>query len=213
MIETISSFFVDAFGNKNMMLWLVPLWPLMAFAFISLFTLADWVVRQIFGLKSNTIPANSPHYHDSNHGDYGSVEVPYQSDWVRVGAVVVGMSGAIAALITAWFLVFGALNQFGAGTFGLADSAVTHSEEAVAGETVHGEAEAVEPCAPCIYADSVAWMSLGNADTNTSDFNIGVLMDPLTSIMLFMVPIAVLLSLLIVLAIWQMMRVRRNSSR
>lgn len=195
MIDTITSFFTEAFSNRNLMLWLVPLWPLLAFAFISLFSLLAWVVRQIFGMKQTTVPSNSEHYHDHHHPDYGSMEVPYQADWVRVGAVVVGMSGIIAALITAYFLVFGALNQFGAGTLGLANS-----QAAVAEEGGHGgeAAQSAEPCAPCIYGDSVTWMSLGRPNEpaygavpgSTSDFNIGVMLDPLTAIMLFMVPMA-----------------------
>lgn len=193
MIETISTFFTDAFSNRNMMLWLVPLWPLLAFAFISLFTLADWVVRLVFGMKSNTIPGNSHHYHDHHHPDYGSMEVPYQAYWVRIGAIVVGMAGSVAALLTALFLVFGALNDFGAGTFGLIDSEAAHGEAVVAEEGGHGEAdahgEAAEPCAPCVYGDSVTWMSLGV--DGEGDFDIGVVIDPLTAAMLFMVPIAV----------------------
>jgi NADH-quinone oxidoreductase subunit L len=185
IFEVISTFFTDAFSNRDMMVWLIPLWPLLAFAFISLFTLLDWVVRQIFGMKSNTIASNSHHYHDHHHPDYGSMEVPYQSDWVRVGAIVIGMAGMTAAIITAWFLVFGALNDFGTGTLGLADSEAAHGETTVAEEGGHAE-----PCAPCVYGSSVAWMSLGNAEMGDNDFNIGVVLDPLTLIMLIMVPVA-----------------------
>jgi hypothetical protein len=56
--------------------------------------------------------------------------VPYQPDWFRVTAIVIGMSGIVWALVISWTLVFGALNQYGAGTFGLADSAAAHGAEA-----------------------------------------------------------------------------------
>jgi NADH-quinone oxidoreductase subunit L len=203
MLDMIVNFFREAFANNNVMLWLVPLWPLLAFAFISLFTLLAWLIRQATGQKENTIPASDHRYADHNHpGDYGDMPVPYQPDWVRVGAIVVGISASVAALITGWFLVFGALNQFGAGTLGLADSTAAHSEEAaVEGEAaVEAHGEAVAPCAPCIYGDEITWLSLGNPDESANGFvpnedsshEIGVFLDPLNLAMLFMVPLAIL---------------------
>ncbi|MGB7341672.1 MAG: proton-conducting transporter membrane subunit [Phototrophicaceae bacterium] len=213
--DVISEFLVQAFTDRNLMPWLIPLGPLSAFALISLITLVLWLVRQVTGSQGNMIPASDHHYHDHNHPDYDGMDVAYQPDWFRVTAVVIGMSGIVWALIISWTLVFGALNDFGAGTFGLADSAAYHSddshsedgEEAVAVEgedEAHSEEEgehggSYADCAPCIYGDEITWMSLGTDDgvygvvpDESTDYEIGVVVDPLNLTLLFMVPIAML---------------------
>ncbi|MGJ3237632.1 MAG: proton-conducting transporter membrane subunit [Anaerolineae bacterium] len=202
--DVISEFLTQAFADRNLMLWLVPLGPLTAFALISLITMLLWLVRQVTGGQENMIPASDPHYNDHNHPDYGGMPVPYQPDWFRVTAVIIGMSGVIWALIFSWTLVFGSLNQFGAGTFGLVDSAAYHGDddhtEATSTddheEETHGPAE---DCAPCVYGHEIVWMSLGTPDSTyglvpdeDTDYEIGVLLDPLNLTLLFMVPIAML---------------------
>lgn len=210
--EVISDFFVQAFSDRNLMPWLVPFGPLAAFALISLITMVLWLVRQVTGTQENMIPASSHHYTDHHHPDYDGMDVPYQPDWFRYTAVVIGMAGILWALFFSWTLVFGALNEFGAGTFGLADSAAPHGvvaehsedgEEVVATEDDHAveedsHGEAVD-CAPCIYGNEITWMSLGVDGSTTgivaeesADFEIGVALDPLNIALLFMVPIAML---------------------
>ncbi|MCA9912467.1 MAG: hypothetical protein KC496_03930, partial [Anaerolineae bacterium] len=146
----------------NVLPWLVPLGPLLAFAIISLTTLGIKAFQPNFALPNNSIKATSHHY-GGHHPDYGGMDVPYQPDWFRVFAIVVGMSGAVMALFIGWDLVFSALNEFGAGHFGEV-----------------GE----------IYANSIAWMATGSSVTDA--LRIGVFVDPLNAVMLFMVPLAVL---------------------
>ena len=124
--DVISDFFIQAFSDRNLMPWMVPFGPLAAFSLISLITLILWLVRQVTGGQGNMIPASDHHYTDHNHLDYDGMEVPYQPHWFRVTAIVIGMSGIVWALFFAWTLVFGALNDYGAGTFGLVDSAAYH---------------------------------------------------------------------------------------
>lgn len=214
--DIISDFFVQAFSDRNLMLWMVPFGPLAAFSLISLLTMFLWLVRQVTGTEGNTIPASDHHYHDHNHPDYGGMDVPYQPHWFRVTAIVIGMAGIVWALFFAWTLVFGALNEYGAGTFGLVDSAEAHheeegdhSEEAVVvegedeahgAEDDHGgEHGAAVDCVPCVYSDEITWMSLGTSDgvygvvaEESTDYEIGVLIDPLNATLLFMVPLAML---------------------
>lgn len=205
--DVIADFFTQAFSDRDLMLWLIPLGPLMAFSLISLITMMLWLVRQVTGAPENTIPASDHHYNDHNHPDYDGMDVPYQPDWFRVTAIVIGMAGIVWALVISMTIVFGALNDFGAGTFGLLDSADAHHEtdSAEQGEeadshaeetTSHGESA---DCAPCVYGDEITWMSLGiegdvygEVPDESTDYEIGVLADPLSLAMLFMVPIAML---------------------
>jgi len=209
MIDTIVNFFAGVFaGDKSLMLWSIPLWPLLSFAAISGLTLILWLVRQITGTPENMIPASDHRYADHNHpGDYGDMPVPYQPYWFRITAMVIGVVSILITLYFAWTLVFGALDEFGAGTFGLADSAAAHGEEVAEDEHAeteagHGEeaGHAAEPCAPCIYGNEVTWLALGNADDSANGFvegedsshEIGVFLDPLNATLLFMVPLAIL---------------------
>lgn len=108
--------------DMNVLPWLVPLWPLLAFATISLGTLLLW----LFGARTNTIPATDERY-GGHHPDYNGMDVPYQPDWFRVFAIVVGISGIVASLISAWTLVFSALSTYGPGSFGKADKVYSSS--------------------------------------------------------------------------------------
>ncbi|GAB5490864.1 MAG: NADH-quinone oxidoreductase subunit L [Phototrophicaceae bacterium] len=208
--DVISDFFIQAFSDRNLMPWMVPFGPLAAFSLISLITMILWLVRQVTGSQGNMIPASDHHYHDHNHPDYDGMEVPYQPHWFRVTAIVIGMSGIVWSLFFAWTLVFGALNDYGAGTFGLVDSAAAHHEDAgdhseevtVAEDDSHAEDDGhgtSVDCAPCIYGNEITWMSLGTPDgvfgevaDESTDYEIGVAVDPLNATLLFMVPIAML---------------------
>ncbi|MEL7433471.1 MAG: proton-conducting transporter membrane subunit, partial [Chloroflexota bacterium] len=193
-LDVIADFLGQAFTDRNLMLWLVPAGPLTAFALISLITMILWLVRQVTGGEGNMIAASDHHYNDHNHPDYDGMQVPYQPDWFRVTAIVIGMSGIVWALVVGWTLVFGALNEYGAGTFGLEDAAAyaashsDHDEDHSAEEGEHGgegeEAVATAEteddhseeddhsddgygyadCAPCIYGHEITWMSLGSPD-------------------------------------------------
>lgn len=208
--SALSEFFNQGFTDPNIMLWMVPLGPLMAFSLISLMTIILWLMRQITGTAPDTISASDHHYTDHNHPDYDGMDVPYQPDWFRVTAIVIGVTGIVWSLFFAWTLVFGALNEFGAGTFGQVDSAAYHGDESHSedGEEDHSEDEAhgsddghgaSVDCAPCIYGNEITWMSLGTADgtfgevpEESTDYEIGVYIDPLNATLLFMVPIAML---------------------
>jgi NADH-quinone oxidoreductase subunit L len=120
---------MEFFTNADLLPWLIPLGPLTAFAVISLTTLIIWFVRGgVLGQAGNTIAATDHHY-GGHHPDYNGMQVPYQPDWFRIFAIVVGMSGIIFALMTAWTALFGALNTYGAGDFGkegkVLESAIT----------------------------------------------------------------------------------------
>jgi len=146
----------------NIQPWLVPVGPLLAFAIISLTTLGIQLLKGHFQTPTNTIPATD-HRYGGHHPDYAGMPVPYQADWFRVFAIIVGMSGVVAALFFAWDIVFTAINEVGVGHDG------RFGEE--------------------VFANGVEWLRLGG-DASTS-FNMGVLADPLTLAMLFMVPLAV----------------------
>ncbi len=131
-------------SDPNILPWLVPAGPLLAFFIIVLFT-----------NRARLRPATSPEY-GGHHPDYDGMDVPIVSGAGRVASVVVGMGGALLALLLALTLVA----QVGGheGRFGKE-----------------------------VFASSVEWMATG-----AGAFNMGVLVDPLTTIMLVMVPIAVL---------------------
>jgi NADH-quinone oxidoreductase subunit L len=131
------------FNDPNFLPWLIPAGPLLAFLIITLIT-----------NRSKLVPATS-HEYGGHHPDYGGMNVPVVNNFGRVASIIVGMSGAVMALLIA----FNVVSQ------GLATS---HFGEHV-------------------FEQSVAWL-----DTGRTTFNMGVLVDPLTTIMLVMVPIAVL---------------------
>lgn len=169
--------------DLNILPWLVPIAPFSAFAIISLITLLLWFVRTgVLGQEENTIPATDHHY-GGHHPDYNGMRVPYQPDWFRVFAIVVGLSGIVAALLMSWTLVFSALNEFGAGHFG-------ELHEETAGE-VHEEEHSDDAfftfAEGSIYGSRVDWMDMGD-----TPLTVGVMVDPLNITLLFMVPLAML---------------------
>ena len=109
--------FVQAFSDRNLMPWLVPFFPLAGFALISLLTLLFQFLQRDFTQPLNTIAATDPRY-GGHHPDYDGMQVPYQPYWFRITAIVIGIAAMALSLIFAYQLVFGALNEFGAGTFG-----------------------------------------------------------------------------------------------
>ncbi len=102
------------------------------------------------------------HEYGGHHPDYEGMLVPVVNDWGRVVSIVVGMSGVVAALLISLVVVVNALMTNHFGT-------LEH-----------------------VFASSIVWMDTGSGATGTASFNMGVLVDPLTAVMLVMVPIAVL---------------------
>ncbi len=130
-------------NDPNLLPWLVPVGPLLAFVIITLFT-----------NRSKMIPATSEEY-GGHHPDYDGMPVHVVSRFGRIASVIVGMIGVVFALLIALSVV--------------------------------GHVGATEHFGENVFHNATAWM-----DTGSSTFNIGVLVDPLTTIMLIMVPIAVL---------------------
>lgn len=136
---------MDFLNDPNVLPWLVPAGPLLAFLIITLIT-----------NKAKLIPATDHHEYGGHHPDYDGMMVPVVARYSRVISVAVGMAGVIAALLISWRTLYDA-------------SQLHHIGQQV-------------------LASSIAWM-----DTGASTFNMGVLIDPATVIMLVMVPIAVLM--------------------
>jgi NADH-quinone oxidoreductase subunit L len=179
--------FVQAFSDRNLMPWLVPFFPLAGFALISLLTLLFQFLQRDFTQPLNTIAATDPRY-GGHHPDYDGMQVPYQPYWFRITAMVIGISAMALSLFFAYQLVFGALNEFGAGTFGqdkTVTAALPVADEEHAEDDGHG---ATSSCEVCVYGSQIIWMSLGASEETA--FKIGTLVDPLNSAMLFMVPLA-----------------------
>jgi NADH-quinone oxidoreductase subunit L len=175
--------FGQALSDKNLMPWLVPFFPLAGFALIALLTLLLQFLQRDFTQPLHTIPATD-HRYGGHHPDYDGMHVPYQPYWFRLTAIGIGLVAMVLSLYFAWTLVFGALDEFGAGTFGTMSSG-EHAETEEPADDGHG---AAADCEDCVYQSSIEWMSLG-ASEETS-FYIGTLVDPLTSTLLFMVPLA-----------------------
>ncbi|MFO7321526.1 MAG: NADH-quinone oxidoreductase subunit L, partial [Chloroflexota bacterium] len=132
--------FID-FTDPNVMPWLIPVGPLLAFFIITLVT-----------NRSKLIPATSPEY-GGHHPDYDGMLVPVVNDWGRVASILVGLAG----ILVAWII---SLN-------------------------VVGQALATPHFGEQVFASSIVWL-----DTGLTAFRMGVLVDPLTTIMLIMVPLA-----------------------
>jgi NADH:ubiquinone oxidoreductase subunit 5 (subunit L)/multisubunit Na+/H+ antiporter MnhA subunit len=127
----------------NLLPWLIPAGPLLAFFIIVLIT-----------NRAKMIPASDHAYSgDGHHPSYGGMSVPVVQDWSRVLSIVVGMSGIISALLISWVVVGYAL-----------------------GMTDFGKK---------VIESSIPWLNNG-----ASIFNMGVMVDPLTVVLLIMVPIA-----------------------
>ncbi len=136
---------MDFLNDPNVLPWLIPAGPLLAFLIITLIT-----------NKAKMVAASDPQAYGSHHPDYDGMLVPVVARYSRVISIALGMAGVIAALLISWRV--------------LADAAQLHH------------------IGPEVLASSIAWM-----DTGASTFNMGVLIDPATVIMLVMVPIAVLM--------------------
>lgn len=129
------------FSDPNLLPWLVPVGPLLAFVIISLMT-----------NRSKMLPATDHHY-GGHHPDYDGMMVPVVTDSSRVASIVVGLSGVIAAWIMSWRLFF--------------------------------IARATPDFGEVVYGSTLNWMSIG-----AGFFQIGVFVDPLNAVMLFMAPLA-----------------------
>jgi NADH-quinone oxidoreductase subunit L len=132
------------FSDMNILPWLVPVGPLLAFLLITLVTNRSKLVR-----------ADDPREYGGHHPDYDGMRVPVVTLHSRILSIVVGMAGSFAAIIIAWTVVFDAIGFSELGRE--------------------------------VYTSSIEWLATG-----TTSFNLGVLVDPLTVAMLFMVPLAVL---------------------
>ncbi len=135
---------VTIVGNPNLLPWLVPLGPLLAFFIIMLLT-----------NRAKIVPATSPEYADHNHPGYFGLNVGVASAASRAVTIIVGLSGIIAAWLIAWTVVGAALNA-------------PHLGEEV-------------------FGSSFDWLATG-----TTALKMGVLVDPLNTAMLIMVPLACL---------------------
>ena len=136
---------MDFLNDPNVLPWLIPAGPLLAFLIITLIT-----------NKAKLVPATDHHEYGGHHPDYDGMLVPVVARYSRVISVAVGMAGVIAALLLSWRTLYDA-------------SQLHHIGQEV-------------------LASGIAWM-----DTGASTFNMGILVDPATVIMLVMVPIAVLM--------------------
>ncbi|MCB9452781.1 MAG: NADH-quinone oxidoreductase subunit L [Anaerolineaceae bacterium] len=132
----------DFLSNPDLLPWLIPVGPLLAFFIIMLAT-----------NRAKLIPATS-HEYGGHHPDYDGMLVPVVTLQSRILSVTVGMLGVLIA----WGLSLTAVSTaFGTPHFG---------EE--------------------IFGDRLSWLATG-----TTNFNMGVMVDPLTAVMLIMVPLAV----------------------
>ena len=136
---------MDFLNDPNVLPWLIPAGPLLAFLLITLIS-----------NKAKLVPATDHHEYGGHHPDYEGMLVPVVARYSRVISVAIGMAGVIAALLISWRALY--------------DAAQLHH------------------IGPEVLASSIAWM-----DTGATTFNMGVLIDPATIIMLVMVPIAVLM--------------------
>jgi NADH:ubiquinone oxidoreductase subunit 5 (subunit L)/multisubunit Na+/H+ antiporter MnhA subunit len=130
--------------DPNILPWLIPVGPLLAFLIIVLIT-----------NRSHRVPATS-HEYGGHHPDYDGMDVPVVTDFGRVASIIIGMSGIVAAWLISLNVVGQALGV-GTGEFGKST----------------------------VFASSIEWLATG-----LGAFRMGVLVDPLTTIMLVMVPLA-----------------------
>ncbi len=128
-------------SDPNLLPWLIPVGPLLAFLIITLLT-----------NRSHLIPATSEEY-GGHHPDYEGMLVPVVTDRSRVVSVIIGMIG----ILLAWAISL----------------------------VVVGNAFAVEHLGENVLTSSGTWF-----DAGVQAFKMGVLVDPLTVIMLIMVPLA-----------------------
>lgn len=134
--------FNDFVSNPNLLPWLIPVGPLLAFFVITLAT-----------NRAKLVPATSHEYTDHNHPAYKGLDVPAVTLQSRIVTVTVGLIGILAA----WLI---SLN-------------------------VVGNAFSFPHLGEDVLGNSIEWMATG-----LTSFRMGVLVDPLTTIMLVMVPLA-----------------------
>lgn len=134
----------EILADPNVLPWLIPVAPLLAFFVIVLLS-----------NKAKLVSAASAEY-GGHHPDYDGMQVPVVKSWSRALSVGIGLLAAVISWILAGAVVLQAMEQ---DHFG-----------------VH------------VFADQIAWM-----DSGFAPFMMGVLVDPLTAVMLIMVPIAVLM--------------------
>src|SRR5690554_4109273 len=99
-------------NDPNLLPWLIPVGPLLAFFIITLIT-----------NRSKSVPATSAEYSDHNHPGYPGLNVPVVSNIGRVASIVVGLSGIIAAWLISLNVVgnvSGFQGHFGEEVFGSA---------------------------------------------------------------------------------------------
>jgi NADH-quinone oxidoreductase subunit L len=132
----------DFLSNANLIPWLIPVGPVLAFFIITLAT-----------NRARLVPGDSPEYADHHHPSYPGITVPVATLNSRILTIIVGLLGIGIAWILSLMVVTQSLN--------IADL----------GEKV--------------FTNSIQWMATGD-----TSFNMGVLVDPLTTVMLLMVPLA-----------------------
>ena len=82
---------MDFFNDANLLPWLIPAGPLLAFLIITLLT-----------NRSKLVPATDHHEYGGHHPDYEGMMVPVVNRYSRVISVAVGLAGVIFALIVSW---------------------------------------------------------------------------------------------------------------
>src|SRR6185369_9725325 len=89
-------------GNANLLPWLVPLGPLLAFFIITLLT-----------NRAKMVPGTSPEYADHNHPAYLGLNVGVASRASRIASIIVGLGSILIAWLIALSVVgsaFGTAN-------------------------------------------------------------------------------------------------------
>ena len=82
---------MDFLNDPNMLPWLIPAGPLLAFLIITLIT-----------NRSKLVPATDHHEYGGHHPDYDGMMVPVVHKYSRVISVVIGLSGVVSALVISW---------------------------------------------------------------------------------------------------------------
>ena len=134
----------EILADPNLLPWLIPVAPLLAFFVIVLLS-----------NRSKLVTATSAEY-GSHHPDYEELKVPVVTSWSRILSVLIGLLAAVISWVLAWTVVI--------------------------------EAFEVDQFGEQVFTDQIAWM-----DSGATSFLMGVLVDPLTAVMLIMVPLAVMM--------------------
>ena len=82
---------MDFLNDPNLLPWLIPVGPLLAFLVISLVT-----------NRSKLVPATDNHEYGGHHPDYEGMLVPVVHGYSRVISVIIGLAGVIWALLISW---------------------------------------------------------------------------------------------------------------